>query len=163
VNPAAEPNVAAAPRRPCLVLALGNPLMGDDGVGWHLALRLRGDPRLPSDVEVVWGGTDLLGCGDLMAGRRRVVLVDALAGGTPGELVPLDPADPGLESAAAGAHALSAPAALALLRGCQPGFAATEVRFLGVEVAHVAPGEQLSPAVAARLAGLVEEVLEAVR
>lgn len=88
--------------KPRLLLGLGNPVMGDDGVAWHLLARLREDPRLPPDVEIAWGGTDLLGCAGLLEGRERVVLVDAVEahpddrprGATPievGAVVELDP------------------------------------------------------------------------
>ena len=55
--------------KPHLVIGLGNPLVGDEGVGCLLAERLASDPRLPEDIEVIDGGADLLGCADRMSGR----------------------------------------------------------------------------------------------
>ena len=67
--------------KPLLVIGLGNPLMGDEGVGCHVADRLAADPRLPEHVEVISGGTDLLRYADRMEGRGRVVIVDAIQDG----------------------------------------------------------------------------------
>ena len=153
--------VVARLRRPRLVLGLGNPLMGDDGVGWHLVETLRRDPRLPWDVEVVWGGTDLLGCGELLRGRRSVVIVDAMEGAA-GELAWLDPwaGDP-QESPrdAGGAHTVAVRDALRLLRCADPLLASLEVRLLGVGTAAVAVGERLSPGVERHLLDVADAVL----
>jgi hydrogenase maturation protease len=68
-----------------LVIGLGNPLRGDDGVGVRAAEILATQP-LPPSVEVIDGGTSGLGIVNLMEGRRRVVLVDAAdLGRFPGE------------------------------------------------------------------------------
>lgn len=68
-----------------LILGLGNPLRGDDGVGVHLAQSLA-QQTLPDDIEVVDGGTQGLGLIPLLEGRQRVILVDAAdIGRTPGE------------------------------------------------------------------------------
>jgi hydrogenase maturation protease len=162
----------AATRNPRLVLGLGNPLMGDDGIGWHVVETLRSDPRLPADVDVWWGGTDLLGCADLLRDRRCVVLVDALArdgeGSEVGEVALLEPRPAGLEERggeageageAAGAHTLSVTASLDLLRCVEPALAGLDLRLLGVLVDDVAAGERLSPALERRLFTIAERVL----
>ena len=151
------------PRPPCLLLGLGNPLMGDDGVAWHLVERLRTDPRLPPDVEIAWGGTDLLACGDLLEGRERVVLLDAVEGDEPGEVRPLDPWADDLQQRTTGAHALSAPEALRLLRHTRPSLAWTSFLLLGVTVTDVRLGEGLSPWVEERLQQLAETILKEIR
>ena len=43
--------------RATVVIGLGNPLMGDDGVGLAALERLRDDWDMPADVELVDGGT----------------------------------------------------------------------------------------------------------
>ena len=40
-----------------LILGLGNPLRGDDGVGTAVIANLRNHPDLPPDVDLVDGGT----------------------------------------------------------------------------------------------------------
>jgi hydrogenase maturation protease len=69
-----------------LVVGYGNPLRGDDGVGWHAAGRLAADPRL--------AGARVLARHQLVpelavdvAGASLVVLVDATAGGEPGSIL----------------------------------------------------------------------------
>ena len=146
---------------PCLLLGLGNPLMGDDGVAWHVIERLRTDPRLPAEVELAWGGADLLACAGLLEGRERVVLLDAVEGEEPGELIRLDPFGEDLDERSRGAHALSAPAALRLLRTVDPAFAASEVLLLGVTVAEVRAGERLSPTLEESIPRIVDTVLAA--
>lgn len=141
--------------------------MGDDGVGWHLVEVLRRSSELPADaVEVAWGGTDLLAVGDLLAGRERIVLVDAVAaapGEAAGRVLDFDPDDPALDRRSAGAHALSLPGALALLRRTTPGLAGADVRLLGVTVAEVRAGEALSPELARSLPEIARRVLAALR
>ncbi len=59
-----------------LILGLGNPLQGDDGVGCRVAQELE-RRTLPNDVEAVDGGTPGVGLVNLFEGRRRVILIDA--------------------------------------------------------------------------------------
>ena len=147
------------PRPPRLLLGLGNPLMGDDGVAWHLVERLRSAPRLPPDAEVAWGGADLLACAGLLEGRERVVLLDAIEGETPGEVVRLDPWREGLEERSIGAHALSVLEALRLLCHTSSDLASTDVLLLGMTVTEVKVGERLSPALEELLPQVIERVL----
>ncbi len=153
--------VTARGPAPMLVLGLGNPLMGDDGVGWHVVERLGGDPRLPAGTEVRWIGSDLLAAAPSLAGRHRVVLVDAAADEPPGAVVELDPWAADLEARTAGAHALSLPAALRLLAATDPDLRALDLRLLVVGVAVARVGDRLSPIGEAALSRLVERVLAA--
>ncbi len=59
-----------------LILALGNPLRGDDGVGTAVLAALR-DADLPNGVALVDGGTPGLESILLMQGYRRAIIVDA--------------------------------------------------------------------------------------
>lgn len=78
-----------------LVLGMGNPILGDDGIGIAVAKALEGKVS-GADVAVsAMIGLDLL---DLMAGYERVFLVDAMCtkGGDPGEVRKIAPqAGPG--------------------------------------------------------------------
>ncbi|MBN1122669.1 MAG: hydrogenase maturation protease [Anaerolineae bacterium] len=68
-----------------LILALGNPLRADDGVGAAVIEALR-DHRLPPDVELLDGGTPGLETVLYFEGRSRVIVVDAADMGLePGE------------------------------------------------------------------------------
>jgi len=61
-----------------LLVALGNPLSGDDGFGPRLLKHLREAGTLPHDVSLVDAGTDLLNHIESFAEYDRVVLVDAI-------------------------------------------------------------------------------------
>ena len=137
--------------KPLLIVGLGNPLMGDDGVGARVVESLAGQV----DADVLLGGTDLLRCAGEMEGRERVILIDAVESDAAGTIIVTDEDPP--EAPSAGAHTLSAPAAVRLLRQLMP-----EVRFTwllaGVRSARM--GEGLSPELAAALPRLRERVME---
>ncbi len=63
----------------CLVIGLGNPILGDDGVGWRVADEVeRCRTRAESDVEVervALGGLRLM---ERLIGYDRVIIVDAI-------------------------------------------------------------------------------------
>jgi hydrogenase maturation protease len=65
-----------APAQGTLIIGLGNPLRGDDGVGARVVQLLAAE-ELPDGVEVVDGGTQGLGLVNLMEGWPRVIVVDA--------------------------------------------------------------------------------------
>lgn len=78
-------------RKPCLILGIGNILMGDEGVGAHVAQQLQ-DLPLPPGVTCEDGGTGSLSLLEPMQQARRVVLVDATVDGAPpGTVVRLQP------------------------------------------------------------------------
>lgn len=154
-------NTGPAARRPRLLVGLGNPLAGDDGVGWLLAERLAADSRLPPNVEALCGGADLLRLAPRLAGRTHVWLLDAATGGTAGELAIVPHGSPALRPAPSHAHHLSPVAALELLLATTPELAATRFTWLLVNVAesHVRVSPELSPALRARLPALVSAIL----
>lgn len=136
---------------------MGNPLAGDDAVGWHVAHILAADDRLPPDVEVLDGGTDLLRLHHALRHRCRVVLVDAVLSDAPaGTVVRLDPEAP--EPPEGSAHQLSPMAAIRLLRAVDPVMAAVPLTLLGVSIPRVC-GRKLSPGVAAAVGRVVDRVL----
>jgi hydrogenase maturation protease len=142
---------------PVLVIGLGNPLAGDDGVGWHVVEELeRRD--LPADIELICGGTDLLALQSQIEGRRHVILVDALLGaGSVGDVLVTDNADE-LDDRQGGAHQLSAVQALALMRAVVPAIRTTRVTWIAVEIGTVIPGAVLSPALRAALPVVADRV-----
>jgi hydrogenase maturation protease len=65
-----------------LILGLGNPLLGDDGVGWRvaeeIAAHIGADDRSPSRVEVDYhagGGLSLM---ERLVGYDRAIIIDAM-------------------------------------------------------------------------------------
>ncbi len=65
-------------RTPPLVLGLGNPLMGDDGLGLAVLERLREEWEMPVTVELVDGGTWGMNLLPLIEDPRRLLLIDAI-------------------------------------------------------------------------------------
>jgi hydrogenase maturation protease len=62
-----------------LVVGLGNPILGDDGVGWKVVeeVRSRLTPNLPVDIECLsLGGLGLM---EHLIGYQRAILVDAFS------------------------------------------------------------------------------------
>ncbi len=68
-----------------LVVGLGNPILGDDGVGWRVAERVAAllPPALAEAVEVecfALGGLSLM---ERMVGYGRAIVIDAITTGAP--------------------------------------------------------------------------------
>jgi len=143
--------------KPRLAIGLGNPLMGDDGVGWYIAERLAGDPRLPSDMEVIQGGTDLLRCSDRMEGRTRIFLIDAMqSDAEPGIVSVVESGPDTLVHAQENAHQLSVAAAVNLLQLT----VSASFTLLVVAIPVVRAGYELSSSMSARMPVMVERVLQ---
>jgi hydrogenase maturation protease len=144
-----------------LVLGIGNPILGDDGVGWRVAAavgeRLHGDAV---EVDcVALGGLALM---ERLVGYDRAILVDAFhgSGDPPGTLraMTLDEV-PGREASHLdGAH--DVPLQMALTVGRKLGAALPDqITVVSVEAARVDTfGEGLTPAVAAAVPGAIRLV-----
>jgi hydrogenase maturation protease len=149
--------------KPNLVIGLGNPLMGDEGAGWHILERLAGDPRLPPDTELLWGSTDLLACAGQMEGRRRIVLVDAM----------LDPSRAGsvavysdrdgflpLDDRQEHAHQLSVVQAVRLLQACSPSLGTVPVTLIAIAIDSARVTMDLSPPLSAAMPEILDRILQ---
>ena len=146
--------------KPVLVIGLGNPLMGDEGIGWHVAECLASDARLPEYTEVICGGTDLLRYSEAMEGRSRVVLIDAIENGSEvGSVTLFDEDFGGLEDHQEHAHHLSAIQAVKLLRLTVP----ARFTLLGISISSARRDAELSPSMAARVPAILRQVLENLR
>lgn len=72
-------------RNKTLVLALGNPLRGDDGIGVAILEHIDANASLPSNVTLCDGGCAGLESVLLLQGYNRAIIVDAAKiGGKPG-------------------------------------------------------------------------------
>jgi len=146
-------------RKTILILGLGNPLQGDDGVGCHVAQALE---QLDLDnVQVMDGGTPGVGLLNLLEGRRRVILIDAAEmGQPPGTVVRFRPEQVALTGSTQrfSLHRSSVADALALARELD--LKLPELVVLGVQPAQVGWGESLSPQVQAAFDQVVRAVLD---
>ena len=143
---------------PRLVLGIGNLLLGDEGVGVRIIEAIR-ERAMPEDVEAADGGTGGADLVDLMAGRRKVIIVDAAEfDGRPGDILRFTAADLGRrESIGLSLHDLGLAEALTMMRrlGCEP----EEVVIFGVKPKDMSPGLDLTAEVAAAVPKVVELVL----
>ncbi len=140
------------------IIALGSPLMGDDGLGLQAVARLVAHYELPSDVVVVDGGTWGMSLLPDIEDADRLLMVDAIkANREPGAEVLLDRAElPRHLALKSSAHevSLSEVIALADLRGTLP----QETWAIGLEPEVVALGTALSPRISTALDALVERI-----
>lgn len=127
-----------------LVVGLGNTLAGDDGIGARIIEALRDDARVPGNVEMVEGGTDLLRVAPLMRGRSDVLIIDAMLGANPGATRLVRHGCDDLRRDSPHAHWLSAASALELLRATDSELRETQFSWLLVEVSGAETGGELS-------------------
>jgi len=131
-----------------LVLGMGNPILSDDGVGLHVARRLRETP-LPDEVEVAESEVAGLRLLELVRGFTKVIIIDALKSGRqPGEIIRVDSKDFRGGQRYGSAHSIRLDTALEL--GHRLGYPMPdEVIVYAVEAVDVETfGEELSPPVA---------------
>lgn len=142
----------AGMRAGTLVLGLGNILLSDEGVGVRAVEALVEQVPLPPDVEVLDGGTSGMDLLDQIAGRARLIVVDAVRTGRPPASVVRLAGDevPAFFSAKLSPHQLGLSDVLAVLRLMDA--APAEITVIGVEPVSLDLGLDLSPAVAASLA-----------
>ncbi|GAB4477133.1 MAG: HyaD/HybD family hydrogenase maturation endopeptidase [Anaerolineae bacterium] len=147
---------------PVLVLALGNPLRGDDGVGAAVIEALAA-ADLPPGVRLLDGGTPGLETALLLQGYTRVIIVDAAEMGlqagkwrrfTPAEadLKPHDVALRGTLHSAGLAEALVLAGALGILPG--------EIVIFGVQPERIGWEPGLSASIRRALPGLCRAIRE---
>ncbi len=95
-----------------------------------------------------------------MAGRARVTLIDAMLDpARAGDLLVFEDDLSGLAPESPSAHQMAAVGAVELLRMLYPALRSVPITLLAVAVDSASVGLELSPALAARMPGLVEEVL----
>jgi hydrogenase maturation protease len=134
--------------KPTLVIGLGNPLMGDDGVGLVVLDQLAAQSFMPP-VEFVDGGTWGLALLPDVERAGALLLLDAVNGdGAPGTIYVLGAEEiPRFLAAKLSPHQVDVRELLALaeLRGELP----SNLRVVGVQPAATAYGDGLSPEAAA--------------
>ncbi|HET6498581.1 MAG TPA: HyaD/HybD family hydrogenase maturation endopeptidase [Coriobacteriia bacterium] len=143
-----------------LILGIGNPLMGDEGVGVRVAEALMRDYTPSDDVEILDAGTMGLGMMGLFRERDLVIVVDAVdhTGHEPGTVVIMTPEELAPTQVLHSLHDLRLVNVLeaASLTGIQP-----DVICVGVQVTRIEPWvTSLTPAVDASLPAAVSAVLD---
>jgi len=119
-----------------LVLGIGNPILGDDGVGFHIAQELA---RLIKDdaIDIEDASTSGLNLLDIIMGYDKVVIIDAIMteGGEPGEIYRLRP-EAFFKSVhlATSMHDLNLPAVLEVGKKLMPAEMPREIVIFAIEV-----------------------------
>lgn len=163
-----------------LVVGLGNPILGDDGVGWRVAEEVSrrsgiplGDaplpglsPRKPDLVTIERFSLAGLSLMERLTGFDRVILIDSLNTGQhpPGEVVHLTLADMDdlTHGHSASAHDVSLKNALKMGRRMGEALPDDEhVHIIAIEAEHIYDfKEELSPPIAAAVPVAAQKVLD---
>ena len=145
------------------IVGMGNPEMGDDGIGVHLAEMLseqvrRGDWQV--SAEIVCADRDPLLAGALLAEGKRVLLIDAVdMKQKPGAWRIFTDTDlPSCrDPAGSSTHTLALAQVIELARGLG---CAERLKLLGIQVGDVRPGRFLSPPVRRCVSEVVTRIRE---
>jgi hydrogenase maturation protease len=138
-----------------LVLALGNPIRSDDGVGIAALRCLEEDPRVQGAAELVEGGTKGLELVSYFSGMSRLLVLDAVdVGAVAGTIVCIQGTELGTLPGKGNVHDLALADILNALRllGQEP----QETVLLGVQPATTELGTSLSKSVEASVPLLAE-------
>jgi len=141
-----------------LVLALGNPIRSDDGVGIAAMRCLEEDPRVPGVVELVEGGTKGLELVAYISGMSRLLVLDAVeVGAAPGTILCIRGAELRSLPGNGNVHDLALADILNALRllGQEP----QEIVLLGIQPGTTELGTSLSKSVETSLPFLVEATI----
>jgi len=142
-----------------VVIGLGNPLMGDDGIGLA-ALRLVRDWQIMPEAELVDGGTWGMQLLPAIEDAGRLLFLDAIdRGAPPATLVVLNREElPRFLDTKISPHQVDLRDALALaeFRGRLPG----DTVAIGLQPVDVSLGTELSPGAGAAMGALLHAVRE---
>jgi hydrogenase maturation protease len=156
----AEVGASAGAGRGTVVLGLGNPLLGDDGLGLTVLGRLAEEWDLPPEVELVDGGTWGMSLLLPIEDAERLILVDAIdADRAPGAPITLERNElPLLLHMKLSPHQIDLRDALAVaeLRGRLP----EHVVALGIQPERVGLGTELSATLEGKVGELTARVVE---
>src|SRR5438477_10738602 len=146
--------------KPVVVIGLGNPLMGDDGLGLAAVDELRTGYALPPEVELVDGGTWGMNLLPVIEDAGELILIDAIdVGAAPGTFVRLEHARlPRYLATKISPHQVDVRDVLALaeLRGTLP----ADTVALGLQPDSVELRNSLSDVVRCRVDTLARAVVE---
>ena len=146
-----------------VLLGVGNPLMGDDGIGLVALEQLRSHWVLPEEVELIDGGTWGMQLLPTIEAADEVIILDAIrAGSAAGAIVRLEKDElPRFFRAHVSPHHITLEDVFAVLEF--KGTAPERISALGLEPQAVTWGMGLSPVVEAAIPDLVTTVVTRLR
>ena len=154
-------NISGDPEKRILILGVGNLLLGDEGVGVHVARKMM-EMDFPPQVRVVEGGTDGFGLMHVLLEADRLILVDAVkGGGPPGSIYRFEVKDcpPFPDIFKTSVHQISILEVINLsgLIGSTP-----RTTIIGVEPKCLEMGMELSPEIEAKIPKVIQLIREEV-
>jgi len=142
-----------------VILGVGNILLGDEGVGVHVAKEIE-KRELPENVEVIDGGTASMDILSSMKDVDKLIIIDALrCGETPGTVYRLHPEDllASLDSYVS-LHQINVLEGLILAR--KTGNAPKETVIIGIEPEKIDWGLGVTPEIDKKIPDIINIVLE---
>jgi hydrogenase maturation protease len=141
---------------PIKVVFVGNPMVGDDGIGNLLYSQLNDDPRLSGMNLFEAGASDLI---SLVRADDRLVLVDAVRSPKDlGNVTVFTEEDLPTSSSPVSAHDFGIEQSLGLLRLLHPRL--PPITVIGINVVAITPMCGLSPQLVQRIPAIREQVIE---
>jgi hydrogenase maturation protease len=141
-----------------LVLGVGNPLMGDDGIGLVVARALQ--RRGITGVEIVEAGTPGFGLIDMLSSVREAVLIDAVdAGCAPGAVFWVDPAEVTARWKRQSLHQVGLGDVVSLMAVADRD---TSIRIIGIQPGAIGHSDELSRELQLRLRAITGQAAEMV-
>ncbi len=148
------------------IIGVGNPGMGDDGIGVVLVERLRAQVQsgewAPEGVELVSAGIDTLLAGAVMAEAPRTLVLDTAVMGAPaGEIRFFSPgeAEVGVRAWGGTVHSVPLSGILDLVRGLCPG---QRLRIAAIQPSSLGPRDGLSRELESRVPEMLQKIKEEV-
>ncbi len=142
------------------IVVLGNPFMGDEGVGPALLEILRKEPNLPPNLDLIDTGGNILKALHTLSGRRKVLFIDcAFLGLQPGECLRFLPSQVESQKQMARLSLHEGDLIQMIETAKLLGESAEQVIILGIEPERVSPVEGLSPTLSSRLGFYLQQIL----
>jgi hydrogenase maturation protease len=143
-----------------ILMALGNPLLSDEGVGVHILGEIEKHIPPPRPFDLLDSGNSSMRVLHNLKGHEKAVFVDcALMGVKPGEMKRFLPEEAFSAKQIQGFSLhegdLMKTLELAKMLGDLP----EQVVIFGIQPASLEPGEKLSPALAAKLAFYTDQIM----
>ena len=144
-----------------IIAGVGNRLLGDESIGPHIIDKLL-QMHIPSNVEVIDCGCDLLSLIPYLNKSQKIIIIDAIrAGGKPGEIYRFDYSKLATtKDETQSGHQIGTIDVLRLLKSVYPVLADSEITVIGIEPKTLELGNNLSKEVKERIADVTRLVIE---
>ena len=143
-----------------IIVGVGNRLLGDEGVGLHVIDNLSQIP-MPSNVDVVDCGCDLLNLVSYLNEPQKIIIIDTIrAGGKPGKIYRFDYDELQITQAQMqSAHQIGPVDTLKLLKQVYSALSHCEIIVIGIEPEAMELSNCLSEKVRESIAEVIKLVL----